>query len=57
MEINFINTNCVVHLHQQYTPRDRFLAIRKTASQGVSFAFTTFRLIHKNSLNPYFIGF
>jgi hypothetical protein len=57
MEINFINTNCVVHLHQQYTPRDRFLAIRKTASQGVSFAFTTFRLTHKNSLNSYFIGF
>lgn len=29
----------IVILHQQYTPRDRFLALENTASQGVSFAF------------------
>lgn len=44
MIINFVNTNYVVILQQQYTPRDRFLVIRKTASQGVSFAFYKFRL-------------
>jgi hypothetical protein len=44
MLITFENTNYIVLLQQQYTPRDRFLAIRKTASQGVSFAFYSFRL-------------
>jgi hypothetical protein len=42
MKKYFFNQNIIVPLHQQYTPRDRFLAIRKTASQGVSFAFITF---------------
>ncbi len=42
MIINFVDTNNIVLLRQQYTPRDRFLEIRKTASQGVSFAFIAF---------------
>ena len=52
MIINFVNSNYIVLLHQQYTPRDRFLAIRKTASQGVSFAFIA---ILKNFLAPSYV--
>jgi hypothetical protein len=55
MTKNFVNTNYIVILHQQYTPRDRFLAIRKTASQGVSFAFYRFRLQIQTRCIPNFI--
>ena len=42
MIINFVTSNNVVFFQQQYTPRDRFLEIGNTASQGVSFAFIPF---------------
>ena len=42
MTINFVTSINVVFLQQQYTPRDRFLVIGNTASQGVSFAFIPF---------------
>jgi hypothetical protein len=53
MKINLDNTKYIVLLSQQYTPRDRFLAIENTASQGVSFAFYTFReiTIHPSCLS------
>ncbi len=55
MNINLDNTKYIVLLPQQYTPRDRFLAIRKTASQGVSFAFYKFRLQLQTRCIPNFI--
>lgn len=55
MTKNFVNTNYVVILQQQYTPRDRFLAIRKTASQGVSFALYIFCLKIQSRCIPNFI--
>jgi len=55
MKINLDNTKYIVLLLQQYTPRDRFLAIRKTASQGVSFAFYKFRLQLQTRCIPNFI--
>lgn len=56
MTINFFNLKIYVLLLQQYTPRDRFLAIRNTASQGVSFAFNKFRYSNTNSLFSLFLG-
>lgn len=50
-----VKLKMIVYLHQQYTPRDRFLAIRKTASQGVSFAFYRFRLQIQTRCIPNFI--
>lgn len=46
----------IIILQQQYTPRDRFLVIRNTASQGVSFAFYTFRFTNIISLQSLFLG-
>lgn len=54
MSLNFFNLKYYVLLLQQYTPRDRFLVIRNTASQGVSFAFNTFRFHTQTRYFPYF---
>jgi hypothetical protein len=53
-EIFCIFSKLIIILHQQYTPRDRFLVIRKTASQGVSFAFYKFRLQIQTRCIPIF---